>query len=87
MLDIDVVEPDRGLPEQDFAGRGRCDIVQLVTQHRRRPGLRHDDAIGAHDADSYACMIARCYRRRHCIANVWQIIPCGMLNRGEQQCR
>jgi hypothetical protein len=52
MLDVDVVQPDRGLPEQDFARRGRCDIVPLVAQHGRRPGLRHDDAIGAHAAGS-----------------------------------
>jgi len=48
MLDIDIIQPDRGLPDEDFVRLRRWDIVRLVAQDRRRSRFHHDDAMGAH---------------------------------------
>ena len=32
VLDVDVIEPDRGLPDQDLVRRRRGDVVLLVAQ-------------------------------------------------------
>ena len=60
MLDVDVIEPDRGLSDQDFVRPRRRDFVLLVTQDRGRPGARHDNPIGTHARGPLLYTIGQC---------------------------